>query len=323
VSRRVKGLSVVIPTFNGAAWVIGAIRSVLDQDVDIPLQVVVVDDGSTDDTLARVKSIADPRVQCTSTPRNLGVAGARNVGLRLSQYEWVGFNDQDDVWLPGRLGPQLRLLDEHPEFQAVAGGAGRLAADGRSQWSGNVLGFRWTPEHRPRMGAAPAYDPRYDDTTYLQTLICSREVANAVGGFNENLPLSDDLDFFMKLAHSTKMGCVSEPVFLYRLGDHNQTAPNVAKADRFLGAHAYYAAAMRARAAGTPEPDAATFLKEYRAGAAEVDRFRLAQGIRHINTVWVNRGLAHALVAGLGVLARHPMAFTRQFLERTRWWLTR
>ena len=316
---RVNGLSVIIPTYNGAAWVEASVRSVLDQETDVPLQVVVVDDGSTDDTVSRVRALNDPRICCTVTPRNLGVAGARNVGLGLARHDWVAFNDQDDVWLPGRLRIQLEVLEKNPGFDGVAGGAGRLAADGRSQWTGRILGFRWTPEHRPRLESAPAYDPRQDDTTFLQTLVCSTELARRVGGFNEQLPLSDDLEVFMKLAHAGRLGCTSEPVFLYRLGSHNQTAARALKAERYLGAHAYYQAALRARTEGLPEPDVTQFLDQYRPRRADLDRFHLAQGIRHINTVWVNQGLSRAMLTGLAVLMRYPLAFTRALIARIRW----
>jgi glycosyltransferase involved in cell wall biosynthesis len=318
---RIRGISVIIPAFNGAAWIAGAIRSVLSQESDFELELVVVDDCSTDDTLGVVRGIGDRRIRCTSTPHNSGVAAARNVGLSMARHDWIAFNDQDDVWVQGRLVKQVRILDTHPDLEAVAGGVGRLAADGQSQWHGSLLWWKWVPEHIHPLTNPPYYDPRVEGTPYLQTLLVSRGVAMQVGGFNEQLPLSDDLDFAMKIANIARFGYLQEVVFLYRLGQHNQTAPNIAKAERFLGAHAYYLAAMEARARGAAVPPTKQFLEAYRPSKEELADFELAQEVRNINTVWVNAGLLGAFQAGIGTLRRHPGSFGRHIASRMAWWL--
>jgi glycosyltransferase involved in cell wall biosynthesis len=318
---RVRGISVIIPAFNGAEWIAGAIRSVLSQEWEFELELIVVDDCSTDATLSVVRGIGDSRIRCSSMQRNSGVAAARNVGLSLASHDWIAFNDQDDIWVPGRLVKQVRILDAHLDLEAVAGGVGRLAADGKSQWYGSVLWWKWVPQHVHPLTNPPYYDPRLDGTPYLQTLLVSRRVAMQVGGFNEQLPLSDDLDFAMKIANIARFGYLQEVVFLYRLGQHNQTAPNIAKAGRFLGAQAYYLAAMEARARGAAEPPTQQFLEAYRPSKEELAAFELAQDVRNINTVWVNAGLLGALQAGVGTLRRHPGTFGRHFASRMAWWL--
>lgn len=319
----VSGISVIVPAYNGSEWIESSLRSVLDQKSPVPLEVVVVDDCSTDNTLAIVRSLNDPRVVCLSTGRNSGVAAARNVGVRAARFDWLAFNDQDDVWCPDRLEKQVALLRQVTGAIGVAGGAVRLAADGRSAWTGRFLGFRWTPTLDLKRSDPPFYDPIRDGVSYLQTLIIARPIALSAGGFNEGLPLADDVDFAMKCARLGRMCWLAEPVFLYRLGHHNQTAPSVAKADTFIAAQAYVYAAHAARMAGQPEPDVGAFMKAYRPSQSQYTDFEMRQKIRYINTVWVYKGLWQAVVAGVKVFLGHPWLFSRHLSERVRYWMRR
>jgi hypothetical protein len=259
----------------------------------------------------------------TSRDVSGGVAAARNIGLAAATMEWVGFNDQDDIWYPGRLQRQVTFLETHEEALGVAGGAGRLAADDKSLWTGRFLWLRWTPILKVRLSNSPFYDPRRDGTTYLQTLIVRLEVARSVGGFNEHLPLADDLDFALKVANVATLGWVAGPMFLYRLGHHNQTAPGNADAKRFLGAQAFYLHAQAARTRGEPEPDARQFMREFQPSRESVANFHVAQTVRYLNTVWVYRGLLAAILVGLRILVTHPVLFARHVSERIRWWKNR
>lgn len=314
------GISVIVPTYNGAEWIESSLRSVLDQNSPVPLEVVVVDDGSTDATVRLVHALNDPRVVCCATERNSGVAAARNIGIRRARFDWVEFNDQDDVWCPGRLEQQIALLRRVPSAVAVAGGGLRLAADGSSAWTGRFLGFRWTPALRLTPSDPFNYNPIRDGVSYLQTLVIARSVALAVGGFNEGLPLADDVDFAMKCARMGRMCWLDEPVFLYRLGHHNQTAPNVAKADTFIAAQAFVYAAHAARTAGESEPEVGAFMKNHRPSELQYADFEMRQKIRFINTVWVYKGLAQAVLAGVQTFLTSPRLFTRHLFGRVRYW---
>lgn len=109
-------ISVVIPVFNGAAYVAQAIDSVLDQTVP-PTEVVVVDDGSSDST-AEVVQRYQPRV-LYRRQANQGPGAARNLGIRESKGEFLAFLDSDDLWLPEKLRLQKAALDEDPELNLV------------------------------------------------------------------------------------------------------------------------------------------------------------------------------------------------------------
>jgi hypothetical protein len=125
-------VSVLVPTWNAAATVERALASALADD-DVPLEVVVVDDASTDGTADLVEAIAarDPRVVLLRLPTNGGVSNARNRGLAAVRGEWLAFLDADDRLFPGAIGALIRPTAD-PEVRAVVGQ--RVHDDGERQW---------------------------------------------------------------------------------------------------------------------------------------------------------------------------------------------
>ena len=122
-------VSVLVPTFNRAHLVPEAIRSVLSQDY-APFEVVVVDDGSTDDTATVINQEFGRRIRYIRQ-ENAGPGAARNTGIRASSGEYIAFQDSDDIWLPGKLRAQVDALNRHPECALVYGKALSGTADGR------------------------------------------------------------------------------------------------------------------------------------------------------------------------------------------------
>lgn len=197
-------VSVVMPAWNAERWVARAVDSALAQDHE-PKEVIVVDDGSTDGTpgvLARYGR----RIRVVRQP-NRGLPAARNAGLHAARGELVAFLDADDRWLPGKLAAQVALMRERPELGFCATEAWLEDEAGRR------LG-RWRDE-----GPLPG-------RTFLETLFARnaavagsgsavmvrRELALAVGGFDETLPALEDVDMWMRLAAVAAYACVPEPL---------------------------------------------------------------------------------------------------------------
>jgi glycosyltransferase involved in cell wall biosynthesis len=111
-------LSVVIPTRNRAHLVCEAIESALVQRRG-QVEVIVVDDYSTDDTADLLRRTYGSRIRLLSLPERRGAGAARNAGVRLATGELLGFLDDDDLWLPGKLDAELRVLEQFPEAEAI------------------------------------------------------------------------------------------------------------------------------------------------------------------------------------------------------------
>lgn len=132
-------VSVVIPVFNKAAHVREAVESILRgtwQD----LELIAVDDRSTDDSLNVLRSITDPRLRVIALERNLGPAGAMNAGIEACRGEYIARLDADDIAVPERLAMQVAFMDAHPHIGASSGHL-TLIGDEKGTWR-----FPLTPE---------------------------------------------------------------------------------------------------------------------------------------------------------------------------------
>ncbi len=125
-------LSVIIPCWNAAESILRAIDSVLEAG-DVALECIVVDDGSTDGTLAIVEAIAgrDPRVKVLRSPTNVGASAARNRGLEVARGTWISFLDADDRFLPGGLDALVRPIRRSDPLAVVGQ---RIKTDGERTW---------------------------------------------------------------------------------------------------------------------------------------------------------------------------------------------
>lgn len=124
-------VSAIVPMFNREAMVADAIRSLLTQTL-AEIEVVVVDDGSTDASIAVVEAIADRRIRLIRHPRNLGIPSARNTGLEAARGTYIAWLDSDDTARPERLAIQARFLDTNPDI-AMTGACAAIHGSGRTK----------------------------------------------------------------------------------------------------------------------------------------------------------------------------------------------
>lgn len=198
-------VSVVVPVYNGAPFLAEALASVLAQSYE-PLEVVVVDDGSSDSSARVAMSFAG--VRCLRQP-NRGVAAARNAGVAASSGELVAFIDQDDRWTPAKLRRQVPYLQGHP-------GTGFCLAHQR---------FVLEPgARRPSWLRAELLDA--DPVGYLPgTLVVRRTVLDRVGPFDETNPIASDTDWFLRAKDAgIAMAILPEVLLERRIHRDNQSA---------------------------------------------------------------------------------------------------
>ncbi|MDA3920455.1 MAG: glycosyltransferase family A protein [Salinisphaera sp.] len=124
-------ITVLIPVYNRARYIVSAIQSIQNQKDAPPLEILIVDDGSTDDSMAHIRALADPRIRVVAREQNGGIAAARNLGITQARGRYIAFLDSDDHALPDRLRLQARFLDKHPDYAALGSWIGWITADGQ------------------------------------------------------------------------------------------------------------------------------------------------------------------------------------------------
>jgi glycosyltransferase involved in cell wall biosynthesis len=208
-------VSVVIPCFNAAAFIGDALRSVLDQQV-AGIEVIVVDDGSADDSVAIAESFSAVRVLRQA---NRGPAAARNLGVAHARASLVAFLDADDVWLPGKLESQLALLESEPKV-AVAYGDFYFW---RPQQGTQVL-FTPPPDIADAVSSGWLYpEILLDSLICIITAVVRRDVFDELGGFDEQLLTGEDYEFWIRVALRHRCLRVDQPVARYRLHEGGTT----------------------------------------------------------------------------------------------------
>jgi glycosyltransferase involved in cell wall biosynthesis len=207
-----RGVSVIIPTYNRAHCVMDAVRSAVEQDPP-PLEVIVVDDGSTDETRALFANGGHPLVRY-HRQENQGVSAARNAGLRMARGDLAAFLDSDDVWLPGKLAAQEKVLRSDPECALVFADM-REVVQGRTRYESFLnKGFANVAE-------GYLYEALLQGNFIATPTVMLRIAAvMACGCFDEGLRYSEDRDLWLRLAETGRFRMVEQVLCVcHRDGD--------------------------------------------------------------------------------------------------------
>jgi cellulose synthase/poly-beta-1,6-N-acetylglucosamine synthase-like glycosyltransferase len=202
-------VSVVIPAYNAASTIVRAIDSVLAQQ-GATLEIIIVDDGSSDRTVEVVQERigALPQARLLRMKKNSGVSAARNTGIHAARGEFLAFLDADDEWLPGKLSSQLARIVDDPEVTLVSCNSRLLAPNGASLKEGHQ-------NRRPVEGA----DAWKTLLTYnfipTPTVLTRTELVRDCGGFDEAMAVGEDLDLWIKLAARGKVAVLAEILVSY------------------------------------------------------------------------------------------------------------
>ena len=184
-------ISVIIPLYNKEDYIRRTVDSVLQQ-THKNFELLIVDDGSTDDSLAQLASLRDSRIRVIRQD-NAGEGAARNTGLAEATHDWVAFLDADDSWQPGFLGCVTEMITMQPELELCATGYQIRSPDG-AELVGDSAAREYKIEHN------------YFSLSFENKLpFCASSVAinaealRACGGFAENEPLGADQDLWCRL----------------------------------------------------------------------------------------------------------------------------
>ena len=204
-------VSVVIPTYNSVRYLTEAVDSVLAQTFR-DLEVIVVDDGSTDETELVMRRYPEPVRYIRQ--KNAGVAEARNRGIREASGRYIAFLDADDTWYPHKLERQLAELRRRPDCRFCYSAFTVVDPDLAP------LGIRGS-ERR----GSPLEDLllRGNVIGSICTVLCERELLESSGGFDPELSQCADWDMWVRLATATPFAYVDEPLVTYRHHDGNMS----------------------------------------------------------------------------------------------------
>lgn len=202
------GFSVVIPTYNYGSFICEAVDSVLAQTLQ-PQEVIVVDDGSTDDTRQRLAVYSD-RIRYVYQ-NNRGVNAARNVGIKLSRAEWIAFLDSDDAWNPRKLE---RVWSAHLLYPDVAAWSTVSETFTREIPAATAP----TGENPIRIRRITLYDLLYGvHFSGGSAAVVRRDCFEAVGFFDEDLRGGEDFEMWCRLATRYQLAKLLEPLTYSRI----------------------------------------------------------------------------------------------------------
>lgn len=216
-------ISVVIPSYNRSDILPRAIVSVLAQSYEV-LEILVVDDGSTEDIASVVARFADPRIRLIRHSNNLGPAAARNSGIKAAKGRLIAFLDSDDEWLSDKLATQIEYLKGSPPIY-------------RTAVCGFVLREKNTEGRRE-----VCLDQNYDVAKEIvsgchvspgSTLLAHRDRFDTVGFFDEDLRRFEDWDWLIRLSESERLLAVPKPLAIVHVR-HRIAHPAVSEALSFL-----------------------------------------------------------------------------------------
>ncbi len=241
VGARAPVVSVVMSVFNGGKYLREAVESVLSQTFG-DLELIVIDDGSTDASRAVLDSLAlgDARLKIYSQS-NRGLVGSLNRGCGAARGKYIARMDADDVSLPGRLELQVGFLERNPEIALLGGAVEFIDGDGRA------LMTQTNPEDDAGIRKAFSRGSPF----WHPTVIMRKEALESVNGYRAVVVDAEDLDLWLRLAESCRMANLKDVVLQYRLHPHQLTAN---KCRQMAMSSLAARAAAAERRAGRPDP---------------------------------------------------------------------
>jgi glycosyltransferase involved in cell wall biosynthesis len=220
-------VSVIIPTFNRASFLREAISSVFHQEYfrrsgeENAFELLVVDDGSDDETRGVVESFGQRAVYLYQPHR--GVSAARNLGLRLSRAEFIAFLDSDDLWKKEKIGTQMAFLKAFPAAKVCYT---------EEIWLRR--GARLNPRRKHKKPSGWIFDKVLPLCLLsLSSCLFRREIFSEIGDFDETLPVCEDYDFGIRLASRHPVYLIPAPLLIKRGGHPDQLSRQYWGMDRF------------------------------------------------------------------------------------------
>lgn len=183
-------ISVIIPLYNKELFIKKTLKSALEQTFN-DIEIIIVNDFSTDDSLSIVKAFTDKRIQVIEHSKNKGLSASRNTGIKLAKAEYVAFLDADDLWKPNFLKKIYFLIENYPKTSLYATKYEVLLDNDRTiEHQFNIPNFE-------THGIVPNFfESNLNQSIFYPSCLCVKKtVFEEVGGYDESINYSEDVDF--------------------------------------------------------------------------------------------------------------------------------
>lgn len=205
-------VSIILPTYNRLTFLREAVQSVLDQTVG-DWELIVVDDGSTDESAEWLESLREPRISVVLRPHTGNRSALRNLAIHGARSQWIAFLDSDDRWHPEKLERQLALHAANPTYRWSYTGYHLIDATG-GEFA--VPPAKRKPWHA-RSGWIRERDIALEANIALPSVMADREFLREAGGFDETFLWGGDQELWFRLAERAECGVVDAPMIDIRL----------------------------------------------------------------------------------------------------------
>lgn len=214
-------VSVIIPTFNRAQKTIRAVDSVLSQNWK-NFEIIVVDDGSTDDTDKALSRYGDS-IKYIRQPVNKGVSYARNIGIKNSTATWIAFLDSDDYWLPEKLHVQMKFIKLNQRV---------VACQTQEIWMKN--GMRVNPKRKHKKPSGNIFKQSLRLCLVSPSCVMlKKSLIEEIGFFDESLPAGEDFDLWLRISCRYPIFLINKWLVVKEGGHEDQLSRKITGIDRY------------------------------------------------------------------------------------------
>ncbi|MEZ0154848.1 MAG: glycosyltransferase family 2 protein [Candidatus Reddybacter sp.] len=224
-------ISAVVPTYNNAEYIADAINSILSQAHPVD-EIIIVDDGSTDNTEAIVDAITKRSTNKIIYIKqdNQGPSSARNQGIEAASGDWLAFLDADDLWTPAKIALQLEALVSEPQLKLIAADMSEINRQGKLIVE-SVLAKHQLLEKLQALAGKPVPNALNALLTKnfipTGTALVNRAIVIAAGGFNTHIRFGEDLELWAKIAADHPITCLPQVMMHRRQHGSNATQSTV------------------------------------------------------------------------------------------------
>ncbi len=219
-------VSVLMPVYNGELYLREAIDSILNQTFT-DFELIAIDDGSTDGSVAVIKTYTDPRIRLIANPVNQGLGCILNQGNELARAEYIARMDCDDISLPTRLEKQVRYLDRHPDVAIVGAQAIYIGTNGEITDNQHMI-------LRPLEQSSIRWTSSYENPFYHPLVMYRKQILWVkLGGYDPTVSIAEDYEMWLRLLDRNYQGAnLAEVLLKYRI--HPKSMMNSASAETIV-----------------------------------------------------------------------------------------